>query len=55
MADSKLGELQASFDIVLGQTASEDESGQLRGVSVDAKSKATVAAHPVRKLVLIKR
>jgi protocatechuate 3,4-dioxygenase beta subunit len=31
LAESKLGELQANFDIVLGQTAFEDEQGTLRG------------------------
>src|SRR5206468_2905154 len=29
---SKLGELTANFDVVLGKTASEGEDGQLRGV-----------------------
>lgn len=32
LPDSKLGEMTASFDLVLGQTAIEDE-GQLRGVA----------------------
>ena len=31
IADSKLGELAANFDIVLGQTAFETEEGKLRG------------------------
>lgn len=29
--DSKIGELQVNFDIVLGMTASEDDHGKLRG------------------------
>lgn len=33
IADSKIGELAANFDIVLGRTAFEDEQGQLRGVA----------------------
>lgn len=32
VADSPLGELNAHFDIVLGETAAEDGDGQLRGV-----------------------
>jgi protocatechuate 3,4-dioxygenase beta subunit len=32
MAGSKIGELTAAFDIVLGKTAAEDDAGQLRGV-----------------------
>jgi protocatechuate 3,4-dioxygenase beta subunit len=32
VAGSRLGELDADFDIVLDQTASEDQGGQLRGV-----------------------
>jgi hypothetical protein len=30
---SRIGELAASFDIVLGRTAAEDDAGQLRGVA----------------------
>ena len=30
---SRLGELSATFDIVLGETAQEDEAGKLRGGS----------------------
>jgi protocatechuate 3,4-dioxygenase, beta subunit len=33
IAGSKTGELTASFDIVLGRTAAEDDAGQLRGVA----------------------
>lgn len=29
--DSKIGELEASFDIVLGRTAHEDDAGRMRG------------------------
>lgn len=36
IADSKIGELAANFDIVLGQTAFEDDKGQLRGVAPSA-------------------
>ncbi len=32
LAGSKIGELTAAFDIVLGKTAAEDDAGQLRGV-----------------------
>jgi len=32
MVGSKIGELTATFDIVLGKTAAEDDAGQLRGV-----------------------
>ena len=32
IAGSQLGELNANFDVVLGQTAYEDDDGQLRGV-----------------------
>jgi protocatechuate 3,4-dioxygenase, beta subunit len=32
LPDSKIGELTANFDIVLGKTAAEGEDGQLRGV-----------------------
>ncbi len=31
IADSKIGELQANFDIVLGRTASEGDDGQMHG------------------------
>jgi len=31
LAGSRLGELSASFDIVLGETAAEDEAGKLQG------------------------
>ncbi len=31
LADSEFGEFQANFDIVLGQTAFEDQQGRLRG------------------------
>ena len=31
LEDSRLGELSATFDIVLGETAQEDEAGKLRG------------------------
>jgi protocatechuate 3,4-dioxygenase beta subunit len=31
LAGSKIGELSATFDIVLGETAKEDETGKLRG------------------------
>ena len=30
---SRLGELAANFDVVLGRTAAEDDAGQLRGVA----------------------
>jgi protocatechuate 3,4-dioxygenase beta subunit len=37
LAGSKLGELTASFDIVLGKTANELEGGPLRGVAPSAR------------------
>jgi protocatechuate 3,4-dioxygenase beta subunit len=33
IAGSRIGELAAGFDVVLGRTAAEDEAGQLRGVA----------------------
>ena len=33
MTGSTIGELTANFDVVLGRTAAEDDSGQLRGVA----------------------
>ncbi len=36
IADSKIGELAANFDVVLGRTAFEDDKGQLRGVAPSA-------------------
>jgi protocatechuate 3,4-dioxygenase beta subunit len=33
LAGSRIGELTATFDIVLGRTAAEDDAGQLRGVA----------------------
>ena len=33
VAGSRLGELAANFDVVLGRTAAEDDAGQLRGVA----------------------
>ena len=36
LPDSKIGELAASFDIVLGQTAFEDDEGRMRGVAPSA-------------------
>jgi protocatechuate 3,4-dioxygenase, beta subunit len=33
LADSKIGELAANFDIVLGRTAFEDDNGEMRGVA----------------------
>jgi protocatechuate 3,4-dioxygenase beta subunit len=36
IADSKIGELAANFDVILGRTAFEDDKGQLRGVAPSA-------------------
>ena len=33
IADSKIGELSAKFDIVIGRTAFEDDQGKMRGVA----------------------
>ncbi|MFK7736366.1 MAG: intradiol ring-cleavage dioxygenase [Pirellulaceae bacterium] len=37
--DSKIGELSVDFDIVLGGTASEDESGKMHGIAPSDRSR----------------